>query len=107
MRAGRKGIGRFAAERLGRTLVLTTRAVRDLPGLQLKVNWDDFAPGRELAHVPVIVELSVGGPQGTTLRIERLRDYWTDAQKTASLFTQRDEPAAAVPCGASGRSQTR
>ena len=58
MRAGRKGIGRFAAERLGRTLVLTTRAVRDLPGLQLKVNWDDFAPGRELAHVPVIVESS-------------------------------------------------
>jgi Histidine kinase-, DNA gyrase B-, and HSP90-like ATPase len=80
IRAGRKGIGRFAAQRLGRTLALTTRSIPEQPGLKLKVDWDAFAPGRELGQVPVIIEPAEVGPQGTTVRVERLRDYWTDAQ---------------------------
>lgn len=79
-RAGRKGVGRFAAERLGKKLILTT-ATADAPtALRMEVEWDRFAPGRELASIFVpIEETPKTRPHGTTLRIERLRDSWPAA----------------------------
>jgi hypothetical protein len=44
-RAGRKGIGRFATERLGRSLNLTTRGASQKLGIRLLVDWDNFRPG--------------------------------------------------------------
>lgn len=80
-RAGRKGIGRFATERLGRTLILTTRSSADRFGTRLIADWDEFRPGLELGDVKVQMErVSDEIPVGTTLRIERLRDSWTDDQ---------------------------
>lgn len=85
-RAGRKGIGRFATERLGSRLQLWTHAVDDVPGLELVVDWDTFTQGRELSDVKVTVRETGPGPRGTSLRIEGLRDRWTDSQLQRCLL---------------------
>ncbi|GAB3399257.1 ATP-binding protein [Massilia agilis] len=78
-RAGRKGIGRFSAHRLGDRLVLTTRHASEAVGWRLDVNWADFARGAELSAIPVTIsEIEVSEP-GTTIRIEHLFDEWSEA----------------------------
>src|SRR5262249_229113 len=56
-RAGRKGIGRFAAERLGRRLVLTTATKETDSALKMEIEWDQFAPGKELSAISIPVKL--------------------------------------------------
>lgn len=77
-RAGRKGIGRFAAHRLGDFLVLTTRHESEETGWRLTVDWRKFVLGTELSQIPVIIEkVDVAAP-GTNIRIEALFDQWSD-----------------------------
>jgi Histidine kinase-, DNA gyrase B-, and HSP90-like ATPase len=79
-RAGRKGIGRFAAERLGRKLILTTATESSQSAIRMEIDWDNFAPGRELSAIFVPVSsVSKPRPHGTTLRVERLRDTWSQS----------------------------
>jgi signal transduction histidine kinase len=76
-RAGRKGIGRFAAERLGKKLILTTGTEEAASALRMEIDWDCFVPGRELAAISIpIRSITKPRPQGTILRMERLRDTW-------------------------------
>jgi signal transduction histidine kinase len=78
-RAGKKGIGRFSAHRLGDRLILTTRHRSERSGWQLVVNWGDFSQGTELSAIPVtITEIEVA-EHGTSMRIEHLFDEWSDA----------------------------
>lgn len=79
-RAGRKGIGRFATQRLGDRLVLTTHVGPSFPGMRLTVDWKEFKRGRNLTDVELLLEETEPGPAGTTLRIEGLSDAWSDAQ---------------------------
>jgi hypothetical protein len=80
-RAGRKGIGRFAAQRLGDRLVLTTRTEAARATLRLNVDWRQFVPGRRLEDVRVnLDEIPINDAPGTTIRIEILRDFWSEAQ---------------------------
>lgn len=79
-RAGKKGIGRFAAQRLGRSVELTTRTEEEELGRRLIVNWDEFASGRALEDVPVDLVERVASPVGTSMVIRGLRDPWSDAQ---------------------------
>jgi signal transduction histidine kinase len=79
-RAGRKGIGRFAAHRLGERLTLTTRTAEMPTGLRLYVDWSEFSAGRDLSAVEVTVEDAGECAKGTTLQIDGLHDPWTDAQ---------------------------
>jgi signal transduction histidine kinase len=80
-KAGRKGIGRFAAQRLGRRLILET-ATEQLPfGLRLEIDWDQFAANTNLSSIPNrISRIKKPFPKGTRLFIQRLRDSWSDAQ---------------------------
>ncbi len=41
---GEKGVGRFATNRLGRNLIITTKTADTDYELALKINWDDFNP---------------------------------------------------------------
>ena len=77
-RAGRKGIGRFATQRLGHRLILTTFAQGAKTAFRLTVNWDQFQAGKKLDDVPVKLEETPPGAHGTTIRIEKLRDGWLD-----------------------------
>jgi signal transduction histidine kinase len=79
-RAGRKGIGRFSTQRLGRVLRLRTWVNDQDPGLELVVDWRKFESGRNLDEVPVYLAEVPPEKAGTIIRIEQLRDDWSDAQ---------------------------
>ena len=81
-RAGRKGIGRFAVERLGKELILETCVKGYDEGLRVHFNWDkDFQHGHELSLIPHKIHKFPKEPDksGTILYINVLRDRWTDA----------------------------
>ncbi|ABE64503.1 histidine kinase [Nitrobacter hamburgensis X14] len=80
-KAGRKGIGRFAAQRLGRRLVLETTTHSARNGLRLDIDWDEFVANRNLSAVPSkITRIKKPFEHGTRLTILDLRDSWSDAQ---------------------------
>ncbi|MFG6575959.1 ATP-binding protein [Sulfitobacter sp. 1A15333] len=81
-RAGRKGIGRFAVQRLGKSLILETGQAGDEFGTRVAFEWDaDFTAGTSLNQVWHEVEKYEKDPSasGTTLKINNLRDRWTKA----------------------------
>lgn len=81
VRAGRKGIGRFSVQRLGRRLRLETRP-RGLDfGFHVYFNWDEeFRPGRDLHDVFSRIERfeKEADDTGTVLQIDDLRDAWSE-----------------------------
>ncbi len=80
-RAGRKGIGRFAVERLGERLILETNVAGEIYGHRVHFDWDQhFQHGRSLTHIANPIERFAKPPEeaGTRLIIERLRDKWTE-----------------------------
>ena len=80
-KAGRKGIGRFAAQRLGEKLVLETTTSSMFHALRLTIDWNDFSAQQNLSSVPSAIErIPKTFEQGTKLTIMNLRDSWTDAQ---------------------------
>jgi hypothetical protein len=84
---GAKGVGRFAARRLGNKLTLQSIAERD-DGIKEKViatfDWKkSFLPGQDLVKVPVSYTRQAVGPEsatGVSLLIEGARDAWTEEE---------------------------
>ncbi|PLC07470.1 hypothetical protein CY658_10995 [Variovorax sp. RO1] len=80
-RAGRKGIGRFSTQRLGRRLELVTQTADAAHAWKLSIDWTKFASGTDLHQIATRVEMvPKERVKGTTLNILGLRDRWTDAQ---------------------------
>jgi len=82
VRAGRKGIGRFAVQRLGRQLLLVSKPAGSPLGYRVNFDWErDFQPGRNLQDIFSGVERfkKKSEEQGTLLQIRNLRDVWPDA----------------------------
>jgi len=82
VRAGRKGIGRFAVQRLGHRLLLVSKPRGSPEGYRVRFDWErDFLPGRNLQDIFSGIERFEKLPedQGTMLRIDNLRDIWSDA----------------------------
>lgn len=80
-RAGRKGIGRFATETLGRRLVLRTTVAGAAQSLLVEFNWEDGYPsGTDLADIgnPYWTEPAKSDEHGTLLRVEGLYDAWDE-----------------------------
>lgn len=78
-RAGRKGIGRFAAQRLGNFLTIITQTKDADTALKVEIRWDAFEPDKELNAIESKIEtLSKEKEQGTFLKIEGLREGWSD-----------------------------
>ncbi len=80
-RLGQKGVGRFAAEKLGHELILRTKVEAQQKFLQVRFNWDELSGERELADYsfPIKYKNPEGfdPPHGTRLEIRRLRLNWT------------------------------
>jgi signal transduction histidine kinase/anti-sigma regulatory factor (Ser/Thr protein kinase) len=77
-RAGRKGVGRFAAERLGKRLILTTCTAEAKRALKIEIDWERFSAGLDLSSISIpIGTVEKPRPHGTIIRIERLRDSWS------------------------------
>lgn len=79
-RAGRKGIGRFATHRLGDRLTLQTWTVDAQVGHELRIDWSRFTSGKTLDSVALQIDEIEPAAPGTTIRVEDLRDEWTDEQ---------------------------
>lgn len=81
VRAGRKGIGRFAVQRLGRQLLLISKPAGSPVGYRVEFDWErDFQPGRNLQDIFSGVVQFDKDPEekGTLLQIRNLRDAWPD-----------------------------
>ncbi|HDD45091.1 MAG TPA: hypothetical protein ENG63_09585 [Candidatus Desulfofervidus auxilii] len=92
---GEKGIGRFAAHKLGELITLITRANNEQEIL-LKIDWTAFEKNRYLEDVPI--KLIKRKPQifkngtGTRIEIKKLRRAWTrgmlrDVYRSIQSFT--------------------
>lgn len=77
-RAGSKGIGRFATQRLGRCLDVFTQTSGAGHGWHLSIDWDQFQPHSSIYSIPSTLKAFKRNGVGTTLAISGLRDPWTD-----------------------------
>ncbi len=78
---GEKGVGRFAAHKLGRSVELTTRK-RGNPEVVVQIDWEAFLERKYLTDVPIRVKereprLFTANRTGTQIEISRLREEWT------------------------------
>jgi len=79
-RAGQKGIGRFAVQRLGNKLVIITQVENANKALKLTINWTDYARDKDLASISnKLEEIDKIRDKGTTLIISDLKDKWTQS----------------------------
>jgi hypothetical protein len=79
-RAGQKGIGRFAVQRLGEKLTITTQTLEDDFALVLTIDWNKSQGDIDLVNITnKIITVPKRKEEGTTLRIEGLKDKWTQA----------------------------
>ncbi|MCG8251453.1 sensor histidine kinase [Tenacibaculum finnmarkense] len=79
-RAGQKGIGRFAVQRLGEKLTITTQTKEDDLALVLTIDWGKYLGNKDLANITnKIHTVPKRQEEGTVLKIEGLKDKWTQA----------------------------
>jgi len=81
LRAGKKGIGRFATQRLGSELTIITKSRDSEVALRLDIDWKQYSIDQDLSSINnTVEEVSVDFEQGTHLIINGLRESWTEAQ---------------------------
>jgi signal transduction histidine kinase len=79
-RAGKKGIGRFATQRLGKKLTIVTQTLDSEVAVKLTINWDKYIVDQDITKITnQIEEAPKIKPEGTTLFIEELREHWSEA----------------------------
>lgn len=79
-RAGRKGIGRFAVQRLGDKLTIITQKEDSEKAIKVTVDWSLYKGDRDLLSINnQVEEVPKTKEKGTDLIIEGLRDKWTVA----------------------------
>ena len=79
-RAGKKGIGRFSVQRLGKRLIFVSKPAGEGFGYRVQFDWDrDFIAGASLHDVFSSIERFAKPveDQGTRLQIEDLRERWS------------------------------
>jgi signal transduction histidine kinase len=80
-KAGRKGIGRFATQRLGAKLTIITKTEASATAIKLEVDWNKYQIDTELVEIiNPISEISVNFKKGTHLIISELRESWNEPQ---------------------------
>ncbi|UBB18556.1 sensor histidine kinase [Comamonas odontotermitis] len=82
VRAGRKGIGRFAVQRLGKYLELETEIAGSASGIRVLFDWDrEFHSGKNLNDVFSVVTTYTKPIERhrTKLTIKELRERWSEA----------------------------
>lgn len=79
-RAGKKGIGRFAAQRLGKKLTIITQTLHSDNAIKISIDWDKFETDKELVAITNFIEnIPKQKKEGTNLIVEQLREGWSDA----------------------------
>lgn len=79
-RAGKKGIGRFSAQRLGDKLTILTQTYDSQFALKIVVDWTKYSMDDDVFFISnTIEEIPKRKEQGTKLIIENLREWWSDS----------------------------
>lgn len=79
-RAGRKGIRRFSTQRLGNKRTIITQTEDSDFALKLIVDWEKYKMDGNLIFISnQIEEISKTKEKGTTLKIDGLREWWSEA----------------------------
>jgi len=79
-KAGRKGIGRFATQRLGQILTIVTQTVNSNRAIKVTINWNDFKVDTDLSLVKNKLEyVDKTKSEGTTLIIENAWESWSES----------------------------
>lgn len=79
-RAGKKGIGRFATQRLGEKLVIITQTLESDQALKITIDWNRYTVDHDISSITNKIEyLPKEKPEGTTLIIQELREGWSEA----------------------------
>ncbi len=101
-RLGQKGVGRFAAQKLGHRLVLRTRPEGCADTYQITFDWDELSGDRELGEYSFPIRLKGSKPyepaHGSRLEVKPTRIRWTK-QRWAKLrmqLSQLIDPEAGV-----------
>lgn len=78
-RAGKKGIGRFSAQRLGEKLTIISQTKDSQTAIKIVVDWAKYRIDDDIFFISnKIEEIPKEKEHGTTLIIEKLRDYWSE-----------------------------
>ena len=77
---GEKGVGRFAAHKLGPYVTLITRK-KGLPEIIVEIDWDKFLEHKYLSDVPIEVrerepQVFTGRKTGTRIEVTKLHNAW-------------------------------
>lgn len=86
--AGEKGMGRFASQRLGNAVKITShpreyaeRAESDYPrsAIELAIDWNQYVAGKDFESIPNKLRIldSTGDTHGFRIEITDLKDRWT------------------------------
>lgn len=79
-KAGKKGIGRFAAQRLGKQLIIITQTEDSNQAIKATINWDDYVIDSDINEVAGLIEyVEKERSSGTTLIINHLYEGWSDS----------------------------
>jgi len=105
IRAGKKGIGRFAAESLGRRLLLSSTVAGSPEAVEVEFNWDrEYEDGTDLEDIRNHYKIVIASKDEhwTRLEIHDLREAWTDKgladlQKAVVLLQPPFPPSSARP----------
>jgi signal transduction histidine kinase len=79
-RAGQKGIGRFATQRIGQILTIITQTLDSNIALKITIDWDKYEIDSNLLLISnKIEEIPKEREEGTILIIDNVRDAWSDS----------------------------
>lgn len=78
-KAGRKGIGRFATQRLGTKLTIITQTLEAFHAIKIVIEWAKYEIDIELSSIKFPIHyVEKQKKEGTTLIIEGLAEGWAD-----------------------------
>ena len=79
-KAGKKGIGRFAAQRLGEKLIIVTQTKESTDAIRIEIDWNEYSIDRDLTSITFPIEtVQKEKLEGTTIEIRGLREKWTES----------------------------
>lgn len=79
IRAGQKGIGRFATHRLGNYLTLISQTKNDVDAIKIMIDWSYYKIDQDINLISNKIErIKKERKEGTTIIIDDLRDSWTE-----------------------------
>lgn len=94
-RAGKKGIGRFATQRLGEQLTIITQTLSSEKAIKITIDWNKYTIDTDITSITFpIIEVEKEKEEGTTLIINNLREKWsvTSIEKIFSYVNSLFQP---------------